>query len=73
MKLFSKNKAGNDSSRKEELASKIATGIIKTQTRIADYLNGKTKNLSGKAKLTLLILFCILFAATNIYLIIYSY
>lgn len=71
MKLFRKNrKAGNP--RQEELAGRIAGSIIERQTRIAAYLNGKTRHFSRRQMLLLLIVFCLLFAAVNLYLLIGS-
>ena len=71
MRLFRK-KPGAVNVKQEELAANIAGRIIRWQTRAADYLNGKTAYLSPKAKLFILILFCALFAAINLYLLINS-
>lgn len=60
------------SPKQEELAAGIAGMITRLQTRTSDYLNGKTAHLSAKARLFLLILFCVLFAAINLYLLIQS-
>lgn len=72
MKLSHKIKAVKTNYREEELAGSIALGIISVQKRVADWLNTKAKKLSGDVTMVLLILFCVLFAAINSYLIIYS-
>jgi hypothetical protein len=69
MNLFRK-KQGDSNIRQEETAGKIAARIIRVQTRMADYLNSKTRNLSAQAKLMLFVLFCAAFAAINLYLLI---
>lgn len=71
MKLFRRNTT-NSNPRQEELAGSIAGRLIYWQTKAADYLNGRTKHLSAKTRLVLLILFCILFAAINLYLLFHS-
>lgn len=71
MKFFG-NKTRSGNLRQEELADRIAKNIIRWQTRIAGYLNNRAKGLSEKARLYLLILFCVLFATLNIYLVIRS-
>ncbi|MES2458250.1 MAG: hypothetical protein V4594_22015 [Bacteroidota bacterium] len=58
--------------KQEELASTIAGSIIGLQTKAAGYLNSKTAHLSAKTRLLMLILFCVLFAAINLYLLINS-
>lgn len=71
MKLFRKNrKAGNP--RQEAIAEGIAAGIIRYQRQLAAYLNRRAQHLSLKTRLILLILFCLLFAAINLYLLIHS-
>jgi hypothetical protein len=70
MRIFKKQAAA--SPKQEELAGRIAGSIIRRQIQIAGYLNGKTKHLSGQRKLLWLILFCVVFAAINIYLLINS-
>lgn len=71
MKLFRKRQTAV-SPKQEELAADIAEKIIGWQTKAADYLKGKAAHLSPKAKLFLLILFCAMFAAVNLYLLIHS-
>lgn len=71
MKLFRK-KQPLYNPRQEELADSIAGCIIRWQTRIAGYLNNSTKDLSDKTRLMLFILFCVLLAAINLYLLIHS-
>ncbi|MGY4539444.1 hypothetical protein ACVW0P_003878 [Mucilaginibacter sp. UYNi724] len=71
MKLFRKKLLAVNA-KQEELAAGIARKIIGLQTKAADYLNGKAAHLSAKSRLFLLILFCVLFAAINLYLLIHS-
>ncbi|MFC3559492.1 hypothetical protein [Pedobacter jamesrossensis] len=71
MKLFRKKPLAVNV-KQEELAAGIAGKIIRWQTKAADYLNGKSAHLSAKARLVMLILFCVLFAAINLYLLIHS-
>ncbi|WP_304066923.1 hypothetical protein [Pedobacter glucosidilyticus] len=71
MSLFRKSKkAGNN--RQDELAGRMAKAIICQQTRIAAYLNHRTRNWSVKTSLYLLLVFCVVFVAINTYLIIHS-
>lgn len=72
MSLFGQRPEKNSNPRHKALADSIAGRIIRGQTRIAAYLNGKAIHLSAKARLLLLIVFCILFAAINGYLLIHS-
>lgn len=58
MRLFSKRKKRELSSRQEQTAGKIASAILNNQQRVADYLNGKTAGVSSKVWLLLLGLFC---------------
>jgi hypothetical protein len=68
MSLFRKSKKV-DNKRQEVLASRMAKAIICRQTLIAAYLNHKTRNWSEKTSLYLLLVFCVVFAAINTYLI----
>jgi hypothetical protein len=71
MRLFRKNKiAGHP--RQDDLAGRIAGRIISVQERLASCLNSKTRHLSRRTKLLLLIVFCLLFAAVNLWLLIGS-
>lgn len=54
----------------EEMAQKIAGNIITGQHRIAGYLNEKTKNLSGKARLWALVVFCTAFGGYLLWLLV---
>lgn len=69
MKIFNKTKKhiGQD-----EVAQQIANRILSSQSRIADYLNGKAKYLSGKSSLYALILFSAAFGGYCLYLVIIS-
>ncbi|EHQ25490.1 hypothetical protein [Mucilaginibacter paludis] len=71
MKLLRKRQTAV-SPKQEELAAGIAGTIIGLQTKAADYLNEKASHLSGKARLFMLILFCVVFTAINLYLLIHS-
>lgn len=71
MRLF-KRKILPVNTKQEELAVNIAGKIIKWQTKAANYLNGKAKDLPAKSRLMLLIVFCVLFAAINLFLLIHS-
>lgn len=71
MRLFQNTKKAANPEQ-EELAAGIATKIISWQTKLADHLNGKTAKLSPKARLLLLLVFCIMFAAVNLYLLLHS-
>lgn len=71
MKLFRKNGAsGNPGT--EELAGRIAGRIVRIQHRLADYLNAKAAGVDNDRKRLYLILFCLLFAAVNAWLLINS-
>lgn len=67
MKLFRKN---NTSIGGDVIAEKIAQDIIGKQRTLATYLNKKTKNISGKLWLAILIGFCIAFGSYCIFLLI---
>lgn len=54
------------------LAGRIAGRIIRTQNRIAGYLNRKTQHWNKASKLCALALFVLLFGGLSIYLIIKS-
>lgn len=58
MKLFSKRKKRELSSKQEQTAGRIALAILSYQQRVADYLNGKTAGVSSKGWLILLVVFC---------------
>ncbi|TKB98463.1 hypothetical protein [Pedobacter cryotolerans] len=67
MKLFRKNSTsiGGDA-----IAEKIAQKIIDRQRILAIYLNRKTKNISGKLWMAILIGFCTAFGSYCIFLLI---
>lgn len=67
MKLFRKNSTsiGGDA-----IAEKIAQDIISRQRTLATYLNRKTKNVSGKLWLVMLIGFCVAFGSYCTFLLI---
>lgn len=67
MKLFRKNSTsiGGDA-----IAEKIAQKIIDRQRRLANYLNKKTRNISGKIWMAILIGFCTSFGCYCIFLLI---
>jgi len=67
MKLFRKKSAstGND-----VLAKKIAQNIIDKQKLLATYLNAKTRDISSKSWLGILIVFCAVFGSYCTFLLI---
>lgn len=54
------------------LAEKIAVWVLHRQRKWADYLNERTKHASARSKLIVLILFCLVFGAYLIGLLITS-
>ncbi|GGI23347.1 hypothetical protein GCM10008119_07190 [Pedobacter mendelii] len=54
----------------DEVAQRIAERITSRQQRIANYLNDRTKDVSGKYLLISLIAFCTVFASYLLYLLI---
>lgn len=71
MRLFRSNKQ-NISPVDETLSGKLVGHLLKQQSRIAGWLNYKTKSFSSKTWLVLLILFCLIVGSTCLYLIITS-
>jgi hypothetical protein len=69
MKIFKNIKERMNS---DGLAQKIAGNIVDRQSRIANYLNGKTRHLSGKRLLLALIGFCVVFGSYCLYLLIHA-
>lgn len=67
MKLFRKNGASTGGN---AIAEKIAQNIIGRQQTLATYLNRKTKNISGKLWLAILIGFCAAFGSYCTFLLI---
>jgi amino acid permease len=67
MKLF---KNINERMTSDELAQSISGSILAWQSRIAGYLNRKSKHLPGKTLLFILIGFCALFGSYCLYLLI---
>lgn len=67
MKLFRKNSTsiGGDA-----IAEKIAQKIIHRQRILANYLNRKTNNISGKLWMAILIIFCTAFGCYCTFLLI---
>lgn len=59
-----KSKLGQD-----VLAQKVADGILKSQLRIANYLNRKTAHFSKIQKEILLLSFSLIFSLISLYLI----
>jgi hypothetical protein len=54
------------------LAERIANGIIRRQTKLADMLNRRTQHWNRASKIIALLLFCIAFGGLCFYLIIKS-
>ncbi|MEO6520546.1 MAG: hypothetical protein ABIN91_02640 [Mucilaginibacter sp.] len=61
------------SPKQEQMAGKIAGGILLGQRKAADYLNQKMAHLSGKARLGLLIGFCAAFGCYFLFLLIRAF
>lgn len=70
MKFFKRKTAMVSS---ETLTSQIGQYLTSSQRRIANYLNGKTRKLSGTTLLFGLIIFCGLSASYLLFLIIRSF
>lgn len=70
MRLFKRNK---EAVNHDAVAQKIARSIISKQQRIAGYLNAKTKNISARTWLFILIGFCIVFGSYCAYLLITAF
>ena len=66
MKLFERNKAGVN---QDELAERIAAGIIRRQQKIAAYLNEKCSRLSATGLKILLISIGCIFGSYCLYLV----
>lgn len=56
--------------RQEKLAERVALGIVRKQTRIANYLNRKTQHWNRASKIIALILFSLVFGGVSVYLLI---
>jgi hypothetical protein len=56
--------------RQERLAERVAFEIVRRQTRIANYLNGKTQHWNHTLKIIALILFSLAFGGVSLYLLI---
>ena len=56
--------------RQEALAEKIATAIVRRQTRIASYLNRKTAYWDKSSKIIALALFSLVFGGISLYLLV---
>jgi hypothetical protein len=54
------------------LAERIANGIIRRQTKLADMLNRRTQHWNRACKIIALLLFCIAFGGLCFYFIIKS-
>jgi len=69
MGLFRKRKAKHLTAREERLAGQVAALIVHRQTQVANYLNRKTAYWNRSAKLTALLLFCLVFGGISLYLL----
>jgi hypothetical protein len=63
MKLFKQRTEKQLNQQQQDMAGKIATGILNGQRKIADQLNRQTAGLSKKAWLWLLVGFCLTFGS----------
>src|SRR5687768_13680173 len=57
----------------DKAAATIVKGCIRVQTKWADFMLGKTKGLSRKAKIYSLLFFCLLSVMSSLYLVIISF
>ena len=69
MNLFKKQKEKGLSSGQAHSAEKIAAKILQGQRRAADYLNGKTRGISARGWMILLVCFCALFGSYCLWLL----
>ena len=67
MKLFRKNSTSTGG---DAIAEKIAQKIIGSQRILSNYLNRKTRNISGKLWMAILIIFCAAFGCYCSFLLI---
>lgn len=65
-------KQKNLSPKATAFAERVANGIIRRQTRLADTLNRKTQHWNRASKIIALLLFCIAFGGLCFYFIIKS-
>jgi hypothetical protein len=72
MNLFKRKKPAVINPKAEALAIRVAGGIIRRQTRLANYLNRKTQHWNRASKLIALMLFIGVFGGICLYLIIKS-
>lgn len=69
MNLFKKQKEKKLAAGQEKIAEGIAGRILKAQRRIADYLNGISRNWTPSRWKFLLVTFCLNFGSYCIYLL----
>ena len=69
MRLFNRKKVPL-TVEQEAVAERIAEGLIRRQKKVADYLNAKTKGISGEMWQMLLVGFCLVFGGYCLYLVI---
>jgi hypothetical protein len=55
--------------RQERLAARVALGIVRRQTQVADYLNRRTQYWNRSSKLIALVVFCLVFGGISLYLL----
>lgn len=55
--------------RQERLAERVALGIVRRQTRIANHLNRKTQHWNRASKILALTLFILVFGGVSLYLL----
>jgi hypothetical protein len=58
---------------KDRVARKIASFILKLQTRFANFMNSKTRNVSAPRMKILLIAFCLVSGSYSIYLTVHAF
>ena len=72
MKLFARKRRKTINRRHDILAGRIAGRIVRVQSHIAERLNERTRHLTRRQKLILLVAFVLLFGAINCWLLITS-
>lgn len=65
--FWKRNKRRGLSAKQENAANRIASAIVRGQTRLANYLNRKTQYWNQASKLILLALLIVLLGGFNLY------
>jgi len=73
MSLFGKKNRAVVAGNAAAVIGKAGARLNEQQVRFAHYLNGKAAGLSGKSKVILLILLCLLFGGFSLYFLINAF